>query len=77
MKEIIEIILVILAIFGCLFGAMMGLEIAYEQNYCKTMKSINASFEFQWELWGGCLVKTPSGYWIHAPDYQYLEGDVR
>lgn len=71
------LVLVVVLIFSLIIGMTAGFSIVFEQNYCKTMQSLHTDFDFRWELWGGCLVKTPSGYWINASDYQYFEGDVR
>jgi hypothetical protein len=57
--------------------AVVGLATISEKKYCDTMESINDNFEFRWGFWTGCLVQTPSGYWINAHEYNYLEGDVR
>ena len=77
LKTIGSIILIIVLVISILIGVVIGFDIIYNKNYCKTMQSLQPKFEFQWELWGGCLVKTPSGFWINAKDYNYLENDVK
>lgn len=69
--------LVFVIIGALILGAGVGLAVFSEQNRCKTMQMLHDDFEFQWVMWGGCRVKTPSGYWIHIDRYEYLEGDVR
>lgn len=69
-------LLIVTLILLIIFGISRGGQIIFEQNYCKTLTTLNIDFEFRWELWGGCLVQTPSGYWIHASEYKYLESNI-
>lgn len=72
-----KVLLIGVVVFVLMLGCISGWSMIFETNYCKTMTSLNSDFEFRWELWGGCLVKTPSGYWIHASEYKYLEGNIQ
>lgn len=77
LKFWLSIILMIAIMLAIMLAVPIGFSVTYNVNYCKTMQSLQPEFEFQWVLWGGCLVQTPSGYWINAKEYKYLEGDVR
>lgn len=75
--EFLKILGVIFGVTALFFGCVIGIVTVSEQQFCKEMESIQPDFEFNWGFWGGCRVQTPSGYWVNAHDYQYIEGDVR
>jgi len=51
-----------------LVGPFVGLSLIWNKNYCETMTQLNPQYTFQWELWGGCLIKIDNTY-INANDY--------
>lgn len=76
-KAVLVAVVIVIVVVVALFGTTSTISIVFEKNKCRTMTELHTDFEFKWVLWGGCMVKTPSGYWINSSEYQYLEGDVR
>lgn len=76
-RDFLEIMFPVFLIVVIVVGAIAGMVAVAQKNYCNTMERLHTDFEFIYDFWAGCLVKTPSGYWIDAGEYQYLEGDVR
>lgn len=76
LKFVVPMILTMVLVVGSLVGIGIWFDITYEQNQCRTMESLHDEYEFKWVLWGGCLVKTHSGYWVNSDDYLHFEGDL-
>ena len=77
MKETATIILgsvaIVVLLVVMIFAPIMGFSMAWERQYCETQKKLSTGYEFQWETFGGCMVETPNGFWVHAPDYLVVE----
>lgn len=67
-KIVLEAMLLTLLIVAIILGALVGITMLSEKNYCATMERLSPQYNFQWELWGGCLVEV-DGLYIHASDY--------
>ena len=75
MKEYLCFVFALGLAFALLFALAAGFEIVYQKSYCNTMGELHGdAYQFQWVLWGGCLVQTPQGRWIDADDYFQIEG---
>ena len=72
MKEFVQLLgtvcLFTVIVVVILFGPFVGLDLTWNKNYCKTMTQLNPQYTFQWELWGGCLIKIDNTY-INAHNY--------
>lgn len=65
---------VIVTIVVCFFvlltlGAVAGITYVVQRNYCSHMQTLAPEYEFDMNLWSGCMVKTQSGYWTSAQEY--------
>lgn len=74
LKTTLPVLIFTILIFVFVFVFAAGFSIYYEKNYCKTMQEAAIDYNFQWRLWGGCMVETPSGYWVNAKDYVQVGG---
>jgi hypothetical protein len=72
-KDIVGIFLVITLLLAIVIGASVGISMFFEKRQCSTLQSLNPSYDFKWVLWGGCMVKTPAGYWMDADNYFTVE----
>lgn len=67
------LVVTVILLTALAFGMIVGFSTVVEFNVCNTLQTLNPDFNFQWVLWGGCLVQTPSGYWTHADNYRLTE----
>lgn len=61
---IVVVILMVLAITILAYG-LMALFNLQELGTCNSLASAETSIHnYNWTIWDGCRVQTPSGYWI-------------
>lgn len=60
-------------ILAIIFGMIIGLTSLSTHNACVELVNLNSSYQFHWDFWNGCLVQTPSGYWVSIDKYLPLE----
>ena len=59
------VVIVIVGVFGC--------AVVYEYQICNARVELISEYQYKWVLWGGCLVKLPSGMWVNYEDAQFVE----
>ena len=76
-KELLMASLVFLGVFVvlivCLLSSIIAVPVVgsiwYEQGYCRTQTELAPEYNFEWKLFGGCLIEVENGTWVHALSY--------
>ena len=74
--DLVKDAVIMLLVVALAIAVAVGLDCLFSVNYCDTMEDLQPEFNFKWVFWGGCMVQTPSGYWINAHHYQYQYMDA-
>jgi hypothetical protein len=77
--EDIEIPCVIIALivlaFACMFSFYFVVNLM-DLQACNQLEQIS-TLEHHWDIWNGCLVRGPNGYWYMPEDFPYQEIDLK
>lgn len=73
-KEMVLTFFAVVIILGVVTACAGTVIFAADRATCNARAEVNPELEFQWALLTGCLVKTPSGMWIHSGDLYLIEG---
>jgi len=66
--------LLVIGLFVLVMALSVALSIGWEKAECQQFTAMHSDdFEFQWVLYGGCMVKTAGGRWVDADQYLQLE----
>lgn len=74
LKELTLTFLAVVVILGLVTACAGTVIFTADRLSCNARAEVNHELEFQWALLTGCLVKTPSGLWIHSGDMYLIEG---
>lgn len=68
-KEPLLMIGGIILISALCVGSIFGLDVYGNYRTCERLALIAPGYEFDFSFWGGCWVKTATGYWTSADEY--------
>jgi len=74
-KFALKVVVGMILVLGIIMFSCLGVGVIVEQKTCTDLQTLNETFEFHWLLFGGCRVKTQSGYWMHYSDFNFIELD--
>lgn len=69
----IKFILSVILILAIILGVVAGFVSLVGYNSCHQLVLLNPTNHFHWDFWNGCLVQTPSGFWVFPSNYQPIE----
>ena len=72
-KKAALIILVILAILIGMFACPLVMSIPFQVSKCNLMEQNDQNHQYEWLLFGGCMVQTDTGYWVNINDIPFSE----
>ena len=72
-KDFLEVCGIILLATFLVGIVIVACASTYEYQVCKARSGLSSEYQYKWVLWGGCLVKLPSGMWVDYGDAQFVE----
>ena len=67
-KFIVKLVVGMLVVLLVIMAFPLGMNITYNYYYCDSRAKLMPEYDFQWELWGGCLMQV-NGIYINAGQY--------
>lgn len=46
-----------------------------DMGRCEALDAMSDEYEYHWDFWAMCMVRTPSGLWVDVDEAQYFIGE--